>query len=390
MKKLLIFFCTLFITGLLACDFSFKGKPVDVEKPGSETWETMRPLHDIYKNDFLIGNIISPGDLTNTTRNNLLRRHFNTVTAENHMKPDFIAPISKPAAGAAWNYRFSAADSIVNAANAAGMKVVGHTLVWHSQTPAWMTEGNRITVLANFEKYVTDVVTHFKGRLMEWDVVNEAFRDGLTNTDANTNWRTCLRFNDSPGQPGSGSRWNSVIGNDYIERAFLLAREADPDVKLFYNDYNLNNANKARAVFNMVKDINERFPNVGGRPLIDGIGMQSHHHINTDPQSVENSIILFSSLGVDVAITELDILAAGTLLQNNPPWNEAAAQKQAEQYAAMFRIFLKHASKISRVTFWGLDDGTHWRASTGGHAVLLDKDYNLKPAFFAITDPYRF
>jgi len=306
------------------------------------------------------------------------------------MKPDFIAPSSRPA-NDTWVYRFSSADTIVNAALNAGMKVVGHTLVWHSQTPAWLTRQNngspldKDTALANLEKYVTEVVTHFKGRLIEWDVANEIFRDGLSGTDT-IDWRNALRMNDSG--------WNTAIGPEYVELAFYYARLADPEVKLIYNDYSLNNEFKARAVYNMVKDINARYPNVMGRPLIDGIGMQSHHRIFTIPRSVEDSIVLFSSLGVEIAITELDITAAGRLLDqsNPPPWNETAAQRQAEQYAAMFKIFLKYQSHINRVTFWGLDDGTHWRTldGSGAHGTLLDRNFNLKPAFFAVMNPYGF
>jgi endo-1,4-beta-xylanase len=392
LKKYNFILCVLLLTGLiypvLSCDFNFKGKG-DEEPPPAHTWDTTWPLQNIYRNYFLLGNIISPNDL-GTIRFDILTRHYNTVTAENQMKPDFIAPSNQPTSSN-WAYRFTDADRVVNGAITAGMKVVGHTLVWHSQTPGWLTNGNKDTVLNNLEKYVTDVAGHFKGRILDWDVVNEAMRDGLNSSLANGDWRNCLRLNDNPNQPGSGSRWNAVIGPEYIEKAFLAARAADPNAKLYYNDYNLNNEHKARAVYNMVRDINTRYSNVGGRQLIDGIGMQSHHHINTNPQTVRASIDLFASLGVEIAITELDIIAAGRLLsQVNPPiWNQEAARRQAEQYAAMFRIFKEKHANISRVTFWGIDDGTHWRTldGSGGHATLLDRDYNLKPAFYAVANP---
>jgi len=253
--------------------------------------------------------------------------------------------------------------------------------VWHQQTPAWLTTGNSAAVLANLGKFVTDVTAHFKGEVISWDVVNEAMRDGLTDNDA-ANWKTCLR-------PGG---WNT-IGAEYIENAFLAARAADPDAVLFYNDYNLNSNpgnGKPRAVYNMVKDINEKYPNIGGRKLIDGIGMQSHHHLNTTPESVEASIKLFSSLGVDITISELDIMAAKSkdspMLIND--WDDNAAKLQAQKYAAMFKVFKEYSSKISRVTFWGLDDSTSWRASS--YPTLMDKDYNLKPAFYAVANPQKF
>jgi len=385
--KRLFFIAVMF--SFLSCDFSFKDK--EGEETGGSTvadgdkWDTARPLQEIYKNYFLMGNIVSPGDLNNV-RFDILQRHYNTLTAENHMKPDNIAPSSRPS-GNTWAYRFTNADMIVNAAVGAGMKVVGHTLIWHSQSPTWLTRADdrttildRDTALYNLKKYVTEVAGHFAGKILCWDVVNEAMRDGLDSGVSGGDWRNCLRL-DSP--------WYRSVGAEFIEEAFLAAREADPEAMLFYNDYNLNSPYKSRAVYNMVKDINERHPNAGGRKLIDGIGMQSHHHLTTSPQTVDDSIELFASLGVDIAITELDIIAAGRLLNQSPPWNEDAAQRQAEQYAAMFRIFKKHSSKISRVTFWGIDDGTHWRTldGSGAHAAMLDKDYGLKPAFYAVTNP---
>jgi endo-1,4-beta-xylanase len=383
---------TLFLIILLFSSFSCNGDPEEEPPPTPPVpWDTAQPLQNIYdeQNFFLIGNIISPRDLGNV-RFDILKYHYNTVTAENHMKPDYIAPYPKPTSDT-WDYRFTSADQIVNAARAEGMSVVGHTLIWHSQTPPWLTKNDngtpldRTTALYNLEKYVREVVDHFKGKLISWDVVNEAMRESNTITESDAaDWETCLRLS-----PGNG--W-AVIGPEYIEKAFLAARAADPDVKLFYNDYalnyNRNNGYKALAVYNMVKDINERYPDVGGRPLIDGIGMQSHHHINTNPETVEESIELFASLGVEIAISEMDIIAAGSLLDPPVSWDESAALIQAAQYAAMFRIFLENTNVISRVSFWGIDDGTSWRSSS--YPTLLDKDYNLKPAFYAVMNPLGF
>jgi endo-1,4-beta-xylanase len=387
--------CGFFFFAFLFSFFSCDGEN-DEEIP--VPWNAAWPLREIYDADdyFLIGNIISPGDLDNAkkVRFDILKYHYNTVTAENHMKPDYIAPYPKPV-NDTWAYRFTDADRIVDAARAEGMNVVGHTLIWYSQTPAWLTKDNvgvpldKATVLSNLKKYVTEVVKHFEGKLISWDVVNEAMKESNEITEsAAADWTTCLR-------PLAQNGW-MVIGPEYIEEAFLAARAADPNVKLYYNDYalnyNRNNGYKALAVYNMVKDINERYPKVGGRPLIDGIGMQSHHHLGTDPETVRESIELFASLGVEVAITELDIIAAGSRLSGSPPWDKEAANKQAAKYAAMLRVFIENAEKISRVTFWGIDDGTHWRTLDGSdaHAALLDEDYNLKPAFYAVISPYGY
>ena len=365
------FLILLIIFLLLSCNVG------DTDNNGNtvwgDTWDTAQPLKDIYKKKFLMGNIISPSDLNNnavsTIRFNYLKRHFNTLTAENHMKPDNIAPRTPPDSDD-WNYQWTSADNIVAAAEAAKMNVVGHTLIWHSQTPAWLTTGTKEIVENNLNKYVTEVVDHFKGKLISWDVVNEAMRDGLTASDTSDGkWKTCLR-------PLSGNRW--AIVDDYIEKAFLAARAADPDVKLYYNDYNLNDANKARAVYNMVNDINTRHGKI-----IDGIGMQSHHNKGTDPKTVDTSIKLFASLGVEVAISELDILTTTNLTA--VPWNEDDIKTQAKRYALMFEVFKNNASNISRVTFWGIDDGTSWRKAY--FPTLLDENYKLKPAFYAVTNP---
>lgn len=371
MKKLNIVVCALLVLG--ACDFSFNERKKSEVEHEPQTWETARPLQDIYKNDFLMGNIISPRDL-GTVRFAILTRHYNTLTAENQMKPDHIAPAAKPS-NTNWEYRFTEADRMVNAAIEAKMKVVGHTLVWHSQTPSWLTEGTKQTVLANMEKYIGDVAGHFKDKLIAWDVVNEAFRDGLTSSDVSGGkWENCLR---------TESGWYKAIGPEYIEKAFLAARTADPNAKRYYNDYNLNSPTKSQAVYNMVIDINVRHSN-----LIEGIGMQSHHHLGTDPQTVRDSIQKFASLGVEIAISEMDIMAADGGALNMGQWSDSNSKRQAALYAAMFAVFKAHKSNITRVTFWGLDDGTSWRATN--YPTLLDKDYNLKPAFFAVTDPNLF
>ena len=379
--KSLIFLCAIGLLGIivfLSCNFNFNGNSEE-EEP--KTWETARPLKNIYTGEFLIGNIIrNTADFSNPVRSGILSRHYNTVTAENDMKPIAIAPNPAPAsASVTWNYRWNTADTIVDNARNAGFDVHGHTLIWHSQSPEWLANGGETYL----NKFVGDVVEHFKGRLISWDVVNEAMRDGLQPADVAGDWRNCLRLD---------ARWYQSIGPEYIEKAFLAARAADPDAMLYYNDYSLNSFqgnNKQRAVYKMVQDINERYPNVGGRKLIDGIGMQSHHHLNTTPESVEASIQLFSSLGVEIAITEMDIMAAKAgynNLMNN--WDDSAAQLQAKKYAAMFRIFINHSSEISRVTFWGLDDGTSWRASS--RPTLLNGDYSLKPAFYAVSNPQKY
>ncbi|MDR2701806.1 MAG: endo-1,4-beta-xylanase, partial [Spirochaetaceae bacterium] len=223
-------------------------------------------LKERYAAFFPVGNVISPTDIGGP-RFEMLKKHFNILTAENAMKPLYLQRDKGV-------FTFETADRLVNAVLEAGMKMHGHTLVWHQQSPEWINrEGiRRADAVNNLVTHVKTVAAHFKGRVVSWDVLNEAVIDNPGNPG---DWRACLRQ----------SPWYKAIGQDYIEMAFRAAREADPDAKLYYNDYGLDNRNKALAVYNMVKELNEKNPNVNGRPLIDGIGMQGHYRINT---SVEN------------------------------------------------------------------------------------------------------
>ena len=255
--------------------------------------EDITPLKNAYTDFFPIGSIASGKDLSGL-RLELLIKHFNIVTAENAMKPGELQPRKG-------EFTFGAADAIVNTMLEHGIAMHGHTLAWHQQTGAWMHTGAdglplpREEALENLTTHAKTVSEHFKGKVVSWDVLNEAINDGLT-AELAADWRASLR----------NSPWLQAIGDDYIEAVFLAAQEADPDAKLYYNDYNLNNQNKATAVYNMVKELNEKYPG-----LVDGIGMQGHYDLNTNPADVERSIQQFISLGVEVNITELDI-GAGT------------------------------------------------------------------------------
>jgi len=323
-------------------------------------------LKENYKSFFLVGNVISPGDLTDDgLRFETLTNHFDILTAENAMKPLYIQ-------GQKGIFTFETADALVDAVLQAGLKVHGHTLVWHQQSPEWINrEGiSRDEAVENLITHAKTVAGHFKGRVLSWDVVNEAIIDNPQNP---ADWRSALRQ----------TPWYKAIGPDYIEIVFKAAREADPGAILYYNDYNLDSPAKAAAVCNMVKELNEKFPNVGGRPLIDGVGMQGHYRLRTSMEYVSASIQLFASLGVEVSITELDVQAG-----ENRQLTEAQALEQGIVYARLFAIFREHASSLGRVTIWGLDDGRSWRSPTS--PTLFDKDLNKKPAFFGALNPAPF
>jgi endo-1,4-beta-xylanase len=323
--------------------------------------EKIKPLKDVYAKYFRVGNVVSAPSLEGV-RWELLSRHFNILTAENAMKPDALQREKGV-------FTFDAADAMVDQALVAGIKIHGHTLAWHQQSPDWMNRPgiNRDDAIANLETHAKTVAAHFAGRVVSWDVLNEAIVDNPANP---TDWRASLR----------DTNWLKAIGPEYIPIVFTAARVADPAAKLYYNDYNLDNADKALAVYTMVKELNAAYPNVGGRPLIDGVGMQGHYRVNTSPANVEASLKRFVDLGVEVSITELDVQAGA-----DGKLTAAQAEQQGVAYARLFTIFKKYAKSISRVTVWGLDDGASWRSAT--NPVLFGKNLRAKEAVTALLAP---
>lgn len=265
------------------------------------------PLTDQFADYFMIGNIMNPGDVAgNGVTNKMLLHHFNVLTAENDMKPDKISPNKGSYNGN------SAANSMVNGAIASGMKVVGHTLLWHSQIPAWQRSAN----LDDMKSYITGVVTRFKGKIYSWDVLNEAFPDGVS---ASGNWKTSMRGG------SNGNPWFTSIGSDFVYEGFLAARLADPNAILYYNDYNTDQVGKATMIRNMVRDVNakykEEYPEET-RLLIEGIGMQEHHNAGISASAIRATLKMFKDTlpGIKVSVSELDVLAQ--------TWGEYSSQKE--------------------------------------------------------------
>jgi endo-1,4-beta-xylanase len=284
------------------------------------------------------GTAVSAGKLGDATYVGILNREFDMVTAENEMKIDATEPSQN-------SFTFTNADRIVAAA--AGKRIRGHTLVWHSQLPGWMTSlsgsANTLTAMKN---HINGVMGHYKGQIYAWDVVNEAFNDG------------------------SGTRrsdvWQDQIGDSYIEQAFRTARAADPAAKLCINDYNIDDANaaKTKAVYNLVKDFKAR-----GVP-IDCVGLQSHFNdASPVPANYQANLQQFAALGVDVQITELDIQGSGSA--------------QADKYASVVKACLA-VSRCAGITVWGIRDSDSWRASQT--PLLFDANGSKKPAYTAVLD----
>ncbi|GAB3106522.1 endo-1,4-beta-xylanase [Streptomyces calidiresistens] len=269
---------------------------------------------------------------------NTLNREFNSITAENEMKWESLQRTRG-------NFTFTEADRIANHARSRGMSLRGHTLVWHSQLPGWVDNINNATELRTVMRtHIETVMGRYRGQVHSWDVVNEAFQDG-----------------------SSGARRNSVfqrvLGNGYIEESFRMARAADPNAKLCYNDYNTDGRNaKSDAVYNLVRDLKQR-----GVP-IDCVGFQSHFNPQSPvPNDYQANLQRFADLGVEVQITELDIEGSGTA--------------QANDYRRVIQACL-NVSRCTGITVWGVTDKYSWRSS--GTPLLFDGNYNKKPAYDAV------
>jgi endo-1,4-beta-xylanase len=281
------------------------------------------------------GTAVAAGRLGDSTYSTLLDREFKMITPENEMKWDAIEP-------SRGNFTFRAADQIVSHASAHGQRLRGHTLVWHSQLPGWVgsiTDANTLRSVMN--NHITRTMTHYKGKIHSWDVVNEAFADG------------------GSGQHRS-SVFQNVLGNGFIEEAFRTARKVDPSAKLCYNDYNIENWSdaKTQGVYKMVKDFKSR-----GVP-IDCVGFQSHFGTSGPPASFQTTLSSFAALGVDVQITELDI-----------------AQASATAYTNAVKA-CTYVARCTGITVWGIRDSDSWR--TGENALLFDASGNKKPAYNAV------
>ena len=409
-------------------------------------------MKDVFADYFLLGNIYDNTNNVNksTTRGALITKHYNVLTGQNCMKPDALSTGNAGTSGTIGGTRFNTADGLMNSAMANGMVVHGHVLVWHGQTPNWLNGGSgsgngtytRATAKANMERYIKTVVEHYddpkwNGTLVSWDVVNEAFTDGVSfpADPAPGAWKNCLRT-------GSQSGWYRAYGNsvsagvmnpgehqsDFIYDAFVLARSYT-NAKLYYNDFNLFFDGKARAVAQMVTELNAKYAAEhpeDPRMLIEGVGLQSHNYMFETPafakdsvDSVEQGILTLSATGVDLSMSELDLFCFypwngepqgtnGTFIELK---NRTAAQlvaqngtdetknywanlgvatgaevevHQARRYAEYFEVYKKYANKIERVTFWGVRDNDSWRKNH--NPLLFNSDYSPKEAFWAVVD----
>ncbi|MGW5129189.1 endo-1,4-beta-xylanase [Streptomyces sp. NPDC004069] len=283
------------------------------------------------------GTAVAANHLGESAYAGTLDREFNQVTPENEMKWDATE-------GSRNTFTFGNADQIVNHAQGLNMKVRGHTLVWHSQLPSWVSGLAATDLRSAMNNHITQVMQHYKGKIYAWDVVNEAYQDGSSGA---------LR----------SSPFADKLGSGFIEEAFRTARSVDPNAKLCYNDYNTDGVNaKSNAVYAMVKDFKAR-----GVP-IDCVGFQSHFNpASPVPSDYQANLQRFADLGVDVQITELDI--------------EGSGSAQATNYSNVVKACLA-VTRCTGLTVWGVTDMYSWRSS--GTPLLFDSSYAKKPAYDAV------
>ena len=337
-----------------------------------ETIDQEKGLKDYYKNYFTMGVAVSPRALQ-TDEAQLILQQFGSMTPENAMKMGPIHPQEN-------EYNWSGADSIAAFAKRNNLKLRGHTLVWHSQTPRWLfvdSAGKTVTkevLLQRIKDHIFTVVKRYKGTIYAWDVVNEAISDSKDEF-----------YRNSP--------LYKICGDEFIRKAFEWAHEADPNALLFYNDYNEINPVKREKMFKLVKDLKD-----AGVP-IHGIGLQGHWALNEpSEQQLDSTLHRFGQLGVKVHITELDISVYPK--EHNARTRQAGdsmaiftgdrEKKQMEVYNMCFRLFRKHKNIISSITFWNISDRSSWLDNfpvrgRKDYPLLFDKDLKPKKAFWEVV-----
>ena len=325
-------------------------------------------LKDTYADYFTIGVSVNPRNVTDSAQMALICGNFNSVTAENAMKP----ASTEPQEG---QFNWRTADRIADFCRQNGIRMRGHCLVWHNQIGRWMTEDEEGKPLSKDEffrrmrAHIHAVVNRYKDVVYCWDVVNEAITD---------NPRTSNPYRKSP--------LYGIAGDEFIANAFRYAHEADPNALLFYNDYNECDPVKSRRIYEMVLRMR-----ADGVP-IDGIGMQGHYNIyRPRPEDIDRAIKLYKQLVKHIHITELDVRAnreqGGQLRfsQQGEAVNDTLDQMLTDQYARIFTVLRRHADVIDNVTFWNLSDRDSWLGAKN-YPLPFDVNYQPKNAYRAIIE----
>jgi endo-1,4-beta-xylanase len=339
-------------------------------------------LKDVFKGYFYVGAALNQTQFEerDTRGVAIVRTQFNTISPENVLKWQLVHP--RPDA-----YAFDASDRYVAFGEKNHMFIVGHTLVWHSQVPAWVFQNDkgepldREALLKRMHDHIQTVVGRYKGRIGGWDVVNEALNEDGT-------------LRQTP--------WLKIIGEDYLVKAFQYAHEADPKAELYYNDYSVENPAKRNGAVALIKRLKD------SGAMVHAIGLQGHDKMEWPTiEQQEATIVAFKELGIKVNITELDVdllpaasqqltadvaLSVEARTKLNPYAGGLPDEVQralARRYADLFKVFCKYRGTISRVTFWGVTDGDSWlnnwpvRGRTS-YPLLFDREGQPKPAFQAV------
>lgn len=332
-------------------------------------------LKKVFAKDFGIGTAMSAGQIEekDPKANALIQKHFNMATPENIMKAEIIHP--------QWDvYNFDLADKMVAYGKKNKIKINGHTLIWHSQLPAFARNIKSVDSFRTFFiNHINTVASRYDGKIFSWDVVNEALNEDGT-------MRKSIFLN--------------RLGDDFVTEAFRLAAKASPKAELYYNDYNNEQPAKRAGCITLIKKIQD------ASVRIDGVGIQGHWHVGKVPfKEIEESIVQYGAMGLKVMFTELDIEVLPRSFQgadvnqrvaSNPALNpykdglpDSVQQQLASDYETLFKLFLKYKDKVTRVTFWGVNDGQSWlndwpvRGRTN-YPLLFDREFNPKPAFYKV------
>jgi endo-1,4-beta-xylanase len=340
-------------------------------KQKATTHQTAKGLKDFYSEYFTVGVAVSPWALK-IDEAQLIRQHFNSMTPENAMKMGPIHPKEN-------EYNWAQSDSIVAFAQRHHIKLRGHTLCWHNQTPDWLFKdeaGNKVSkevLLKRLKDHITTVVTRYKGKIYAWDVVNEAISDKQEEYLRN-------------------SPWTEIIGEEFIAKAFEYAHEADPNALLFYNDYNEINPVKREKIIRLVTNLK-----TAGVP-IHGIGLQGHWAVNEpSAEQLDATLTAFAKTGLQLQITELDISVypkehearEKKAEDYDTSFSSAKEQQQIDVYKTCFELFRKHKASISSVTFWNISDRSSWLdnfpvRNRKDYPLLFDKELKPKKAYYEV------
>ncbi|MDT0690390.1 endo-1,4-beta-xylanase [Salegentibacter sp. F188] len=363
---------------LLICAIVFAGcksnseEKKEVAATSAEEQEQELGLKDYYSDYFPVGVAVAPNSFEGKSKE-LILQHYNSITPENVMKMGEIHPEQD-------RYNWEAADKMADFARENDMKMRGHALVWHQQTGDWIFEaedGGQVSkeeLLKRMKNHIDTVVSRYKGTIYAWDVVNEA-------------------ISDDPEEFLRKSEWFEILGEEFIIKAFEYAHEADPEAKLFYNDYNAIIPEKRDRIYKLLKMLVDR------DVPIDGVGIQGHWSIfDPSEEDLRKAMDMYSSLGLDVQITELDVSIY--------PWEKEQRerrpdesdeftaelqQKQVDKYKMFFEVFRDYKEVMTGLTFWNISDAYSWLdyypvEGRKNYPLLFDEDYEPKAAYYEVVE----